>query len=85
MSAGSDVVCGLVQGLYAESHGLVDNNMYDPVFDASFSLSNSEKNNPRWYQGQPVNTHTHTHTHTHLRPMARILKDSKNPLRELLI
>ncbi|ROK64914.1 Ectonucleotide pyrophosphatase/phosphodiesterase family member 3 [Anabarilius grahami] len=44
----------IATGLYAESHGLVDNNMYDPVFDASFSLSNSEKNNPRWYQGQPL-------------------------------
>ncbi|XP_065139630.1 venom phosphodiesterase CdcPDE [Paramisgurnus dabryanus] len=44
----------IVTGLYAESHGLVDNNMYDPVFDASFSLSNSEKDNPRWYQGQPI-------------------------------
>ncbi|XP_039520062.1 venom phosphodiesterase 1 isoform X2 [Pimephales promelas] len=44
----------IATGLYAESHGLVDNNMYDPVFDASFSLSSSEKNNPRWYQGQPI-------------------------------
>ncbi|XP_073787436.1 venom phosphodiesterase CdcPDE [Danio rerio] len=44
----------IATGLYAESHGLVDNNMYDPVFDASFSLSNSEKSNPRWYQGQPI-------------------------------
>ncbi|XP_057211302.1 venom phosphodiesterase 1 [Triplophysa rosa] len=44
----------IVTGLYAESHGLVDNNMYDPMFDASFNLSNSEKDNPRWYQGQPI-------------------------------
>ncbi|XP_051991794.1 ectonucleotide pyrophosphatase/phosphodiesterase family member 3 isoform X1 [Xyrauchen texanus] len=44
----------IATGLYAESHGLVDNNMYDPVFDASFSLSSSEKDNPRWYQGQPI-------------------------------
>uniref|UniRef100_A0A8C9QZ08 SMB domain-containing protein n=1 Tax=Scleropages formosus TaxID=113540 RepID=A0A8C9QZ08_SCLFO len=44
----------IVTGLYAESHGLIDNNMYDPVFDASFSLSNSEKSNPRWYLGQPI-------------------------------
>lgn len=44
----------IATGLYTESHGLVDNNMYDPMFDASFSLSNSEKNNPRWYQGQPI-------------------------------
>ncbi|TSP90487.1 Ectonucleotide pyrophosphatase/phosphodiesterase family member 3 [Bagarius yarrelli] len=44
----------IVTGLYSESHGLVDNNMYDPVFDASFSLSNAEKDNPRWYLGQPL-------------------------------
>ncbi|KAK1789431.1 hypothetical protein P4O66_015360 [Electrophorus voltai] len=44
----------IVTGLYTESHGLVDNNMYDPIFDASFSLSNSEKDNPRWYLGQPI-------------------------------
>uniref|UniRef100_A0A3Q3FAU3 Venom phosphodiesterase 1-like n=1 Tax=Kryptolebias marmoratus TaxID=37003 RepID=A0A3Q3FAU3_KRYMA len=44
----------IVTGLYPESNGLIDNNMYDPVFDASFSLSSPEKNNPAWYLGQPV-------------------------------
>ncbi|XP_056153912.1 venom phosphodiesterase 1 [Lampris incognitus] len=44
----------IATGLYPESNGLVDNTMYDPVFDASFSLSNSEKDNPRWYMGQPI-------------------------------
>uniref|UniRef100_A0A8C4XGU6 SMB domain-containing protein n=1 Tax=Erpetoichthys calabaricus TaxID=27687 RepID=A0A8C4XGU6_ERPCA len=44
----------IVTGLYAESHGLIDNSMYDPAFNASFSLSNSEKSQPRWYLGQPV-------------------------------
>ncbi|TMS18049.1 Ectonucleotide pyrophosphatase/phosphodiesterase family member 3 [Larimichthys crocea] len=44
----------LQAGLYPESNGLIDNVMYDPVFDASFSLSNSEKNNPAWYLGQPI-------------------------------
>ncbi|KAF3834347.1 hypothetical protein F7725_025551 [Dissostichus mawsoni] len=33
-------------GLYPESNGLIDNVMYDPVFDASFSLSGPEKHNP---------------------------------------
>lgn len=42
------------QGLYPESNGLVDNSMFDPVLNASFSLSNDEKTNPAWYQGQPV-------------------------------
>ncbi|KAM6973003.1 ectonucleotide pyrophosphatase/phosphodiesterase family member 3 [Aplochiton taeniatus] len=44
----------IATGLYSESHGLIDNNMYDPVFDASFSLSNAEKDNPRWYLGEPI-------------------------------
>ncbi|KAF7647242.1 hypothetical protein LDENG_00175390 [Lucifuga dentata] len=44
----------IATGLYPESNGLVDNNMYDPVFDASFSLSSPEKENPRWYLGQPI-------------------------------
>ncbi|KAM3596265.1 uncharacterized protein V6R79_011332 [Siganus canaliculatus] len=43
-----------VTGLYPESNGLIDNSMYDPVFDASFSLSGAEKNNSRWYLGQPI-------------------------------
>lgn len=42
------------QGLYPESNGLIDNVMYDPVFNATFSLSNEEKSNPAWYLGQPV-------------------------------
>ncbi|XP_029919379.1 venom phosphodiesterase 1 [Myripristis murdjan] len=44
----------IVTGLYPESNGLIDNTMYDPVFDASFSLSSPEKSNPRWYHGQPI-------------------------------
>lgn len=42
------------QGLYPESHGLIDNVMYDPEMDATFSLSSAEKDNPAWYFGQPV-------------------------------
>ncbi|XP_029370635.1 ectonucleotide pyrophosphatase/phosphodiesterase family member 3 [Echeneis naucrates] len=44
----------IVTGLYPESNGLIDNTMYDPVFDASFSLSSPEKENPDWYLGQPI-------------------------------
>uniref|UniRef100_A0A4W6BRB1 SMB domain-containing protein n=1 Tax=Lates calcarifer TaxID=8187 RepID=A0A4W6BRB1_LATCA len=44
----------IVTGLYPESNGLIDNTMYDPVFDATFSLSSPEKENPDWYLGQPV-------------------------------
>lgn len=42
------------QGLYPESNGLIDNVMYDPVFNATFSLSSEQKSNPAWYLGQPV-------------------------------
>lgn len=44
----------IVTGLYPESNGLIDNNMYDPDMDASFSLSSAEKDNPAWYLGQPI-------------------------------
>ncbi|XP_042363020.1 venom phosphodiesterase 1 [Plectropomus leopardus] len=50
----------IVTGLYPESNGLIDNTMYDPVFDASFSLSSPEKDNPAWYLGQPI-WHTAKH------------------------
>ncbi|XP_072304430.1 venom phosphodiesterase CdcPDE [Eucyclogobius newberryi] len=44
----------IVTGLYPESNGLIDNTMYDPDRDASFSLSSPEKDNPVWYLGQPI-------------------------------
>uniref|UniRef100_UPI003AAC8A05 ectonucleotide pyrophosphatase/phosphodiesterase family member 1 n=1 Tax=Centroberyx gerrardi TaxID=166262 RepID=UPI003AAC8A05 len=44
----------IVTGLYPESHGIVDNKMYDVTRDASFSLKTAEKFNPAWYQGEPV-------------------------------
>ncbi|XP_068189573.1 ectonucleotide pyrophosphatase/phosphodiesterase family member 3 isoform X2 [Antennarius striatus] len=44
----------IVTGLYPESNGLIDNTMYDPVFNAIFNLSGPEKNNPDWYLGEPI-------------------------------
>ncbi|XP_019393602.1 PREDICTED: ectonucleotide pyrophosphatase/phosphodiesterase family member 1 [Crocodylus porosus] len=44
----------IVTGLYAESHGIIDNKMYDPKRNASFTLKNAEKFNPQWYQGEPI-------------------------------
>lgn len=42
----------IVTGLYPEHHGIVSNNMYDPVFNASFSL---KTNDSRWWQwGEPI-------------------------------
>ncbi|TSP90489.1 Ectonucleotide pyrophosphatase/phosphodiesterase family member 2 [Bagarius yarrelli] len=43
----------LATGLYPESHGIVCNSMYDPVFDANFNLRGREKLNHRWWGGQP--------------------------------
>ncbi|XP_051951428.1 ectonucleotide pyrophosphatase/phosphodiesterase family member 1-like [Xyrauchen texanus] len=44
----------IVTGLYPESHGIVDNKMYDVTRNASFSLRVEEKFNSAWYQGEPV-------------------------------
>ncbi|XP_061839406.1 autotaxin [Nerophis lumbriciformis] len=44
----------LATGLYPESHGIIDNAMYDPVFDATFTLRSREKLNHRWWGGQPI-------------------------------
>ncbi|NXU63715.1 ENPP3 phosphodiesterase, partial [Horornis vulcanius] len=44
----------IVTGLYPESHGIIDNNMYDVNLDAHFSLSGEEKFKPEWWKGQPV-------------------------------
>lgn len=45
----------LVTGLYAENHGLVSNNMYDPEMDAYYRISNREAvENPAWYEGEPI-------------------------------
>ncbi|XP_062980741.1 ectonucleotide pyrophosphatase/phosphodiesterase family member 1 [Elgaria multicarinata webbii] len=44
----------IVTGLYPESHGLVDNKMYEPKRNAFFTLRNAEKFNPQWYHGQPI-------------------------------
>ncbi|XP_072355248.1 venom phosphodiesterase 2-like isoform X1 [Scyliorhinus torazame] len=44
----------IITGLYPESHGVIDNRMYDVDMNASFSLGTKEKFNPRWYKGQPL-------------------------------
>uniref|UniRef100_UPI00398EC2D3 ectonucleotide pyrophosphatase/phosphodiesterase family member 3-like n=1 Tax=Pristiophorus japonicus TaxID=55135 RepID=UPI00398EC2D3 len=44
----------IVTGLYSETHGIVDNNMYDVKLNKNFSLSGDEKNNPIWWGGQPL-------------------------------
>ncbi|NXC25794.1 ENPP3 phosphodiesterase, partial [Campylorhamphus procurvoides] len=44
----------IVTGLYPESHGIIDNNMYDVDLNQHFSLSGMEKFNPLWWKGQPI-------------------------------
>jgi len=45
----------VVTGLYAENHGIISNNIYDPDIDGRFSLSNQEAIvDPRWWEGEPL-------------------------------
>lgn len=45
----------IATGLYPEHNGIVSNDMYDPVFDASFSLGRrAEVVNGRWWAGEPI-------------------------------
>jgi len=45
----------IATGLYPENHGIVSNTMYDPIFDATFSLGNREEvQNGRWWGGEPI-------------------------------
>jgi predicted AlkP superfamily pyrophosphatase or phosphodiesterase len=45
----------IVTGLYPAHHGIISNNMYDPVFDASFSLANTKAvQGARWWGGEPI-------------------------------
>ncbi|NWU14596.1 ENPP3 phosphodiesterase, partial [Cephalopterus ornatus] len=44
----------IVTGLYPESHGIIDNSIYDVHLNEHFSLSGMEKFNPSWWKGQPI-------------------------------
>ncbi|MBA3247686.1 MAG: alkaline phosphatase family protein [Pyrinomonadaceae bacterium] len=45
----------IATGLYPHNHGIVGNTMYDPEFQALFSLGKREEvENSRWWQGEPV-------------------------------
>ncbi|CAH1253559.1 ENPP3 [Branchiostoma lanceolatum] len=44
----------IVTGLYAESHGIVDNLMYDEEFRATFRITSSEAKKARWWGGEPL-------------------------------
>ncbi|XP_051880265.1 venom phosphodiesterase 2-like [Pristis pectinata] len=44
----------IITGLYPESHGVIDNSMYDVDMNALYNIREEEKNNPLWYKGQPL-------------------------------
>ncbi|XP_078319808.1 uncharacterized protein LOC111119482 isoform X2 [Crassostrea virginica] len=44
----------IVTGLYPESHGIVDNSMYDTEITEKFSLSSPNASDPRWWGGEPI-------------------------------
>jgi predicted AlkP superfamily pyrophosphatase or phosphodiesterase len=45
----------LVTGLRPARHGIIANNMYDPVFDTTFSLGDRDAvSDPRWWGGMPI-------------------------------
>ncbi|TLD70325.1 alkaline phosphatase family protein [Phragmitibacter flavus] len=44
----------LATGLRPQKHGIINNNMYDPVFDASFALGSPAVADGRWWEGEPV-------------------------------
>ncbi|KAK8720023.1 hypothetical protein OTU49_013618, partial [Cherax quadricarinatus] len=44
----------IVTGLYPESHGIISNIFFDPLFDAIFSYTTSTKNNGSWWGGEPI-------------------------------
>ncbi|XP_025949595.2 ectonucleotide pyrophosphatase/phosphodiesterase family member 5 [Dromaius novaehollandiae] len=45
----------MVTGLYAESHGIVANEMYDPILNETFSMNKMEIYNPKfWEEASPV-------------------------------
>ncbi|EPY72675.1 hypothetical protein CB1_106083001 [Camelus ferus] len=51
-AASTTALCA--EGLYPESHGIIDNKIYDPKMNAYFALKSTEKFNPEWYKGEPV-------------------------------
>lgn len=45
----------IVTGLYPESHGIIDNNMYHPKLKRAFSVRRGQDNyNPVWWEAEPL-------------------------------
>uniref|UniRef100_A0A5S6QSK1 Ectonucleotide pyrophosphatase/phosphodiesterase family member 5 n=1 Tax=Trichuris muris TaxID=70415 RepID=A0A5S6QSK1_TRIMR len=46
---------GIVTGLYEESHGIVDNNFYDPTLDKTFNyFDETNRTDPAFFGGEPL-------------------------------
>lgn len=44
----------IVTGLYEESHGILGNTMYDPVFNETFFIGSSDYLKAKWWTGEPI-------------------------------
>jgi predicted AlkP superfamily pyrophosphatase or phosphodiesterase len=45
----------IVTGLYPQNNGIVENNVFDRSFNATFTMSNREEvQNSRWWLGEPI-------------------------------
>jgi predicted AlkP superfamily pyrophosphatase or phosphodiesterase len=44
----------LVTGLYPDHHGIISNNMWDPVIGERFTMSAGTATDPRWWAGEPL-------------------------------
>lgn len=45
----------IATGLYPQNHGIVENNVFDKSFNATFTMSNrDEVQNGRWWLGEPI-------------------------------
>lgn len=44
----------IVTGLFEESHGIVGNTMYDPVFNETFYIGSKDYLDSKWWNGEPV-------------------------------
>jgi predicted AlkP superfamily pyrophosphatase or phosphodiesterase len=44
----------IVTGLWPEHHGMIHNNMFDPVLKKTFAFNKPELNGPEWWGGEPI-------------------------------
>ena len=44
----------LVTGLYPDHHGIISNNIWDPIIGERFTMSAETAKDPRWWGGEPL-------------------------------